>query len=619
MRREWWRVVGACVVVCAVWAAPPASPVRAADVGVLTQHNDLARTGANLSETALRPANVNAASFGKLFTRAVDGQVYGQPLVVPNLTVGGRARNVVIVATQHNSVYAFDADDANLSAHLWHTTLEPSAPTNDATFVIPFGGYTDIRVEVGITSTPVVDMGTLTVYAVNFWKHPTDTANPYRHSLHALDLRTGLDRTGSPVTISASVPGTGEGSVGGSVAFDSKYQLQRTGLTLANGMVYLGFGSYNDCHPYHGWLIAYCVTDLTRAFAFNTTPNGSATWQPGQQCAAATPGGAGSIWQSGNGLAADADGRVYAITSNGSYDYHTTGGANIAMSFVKFSPTGAVEDYFTPYNQAALTASDAGLGSQGATLLPGTRLAVGGGKSGELYVLDTANLGGYSTTDAQQRTRIVQSFRASPNNTSLRGSAVVWNGAGGYFLYVWPENDQLRAYRFTPDGTGKGAFTTTAASVGTVANPAPYSLDGGGILSLSANGNAANTGIVWATHARSGRPGPNTVPGILRAFDAGNVAVELWNSETNAARDRLGDYAKFNAPTVANGKVYVGTLSNTLVVYGSLIVPAAAPAMRPAMPLTPPPALPPAPPVRPAMPAPAGTPTPLPAPARRVA
>lgn len=615
MRHGRWRWVAVCAVLLTVWAAPPMSPVRAADTGVLTQHNDLARTGANLNETQLRPATVNAASFGKLFTRTVDGQVYAQPLVVPNLIVGGRARNVVIVATQHNGVYAFDADDASATVPLWQRSLEPSAPANDCTFVLPCGAYTDIRPEVGITSTPVVDLGTLTLYVVNFWKDTTGSANPYHHSLHKLDLLTGLDRAGSPVAITASVPGTGEGSVNGTLTFDSKFHLQRPALTLANGNVYVAFGSYADCHPYHGWLFAYRLTNLARQFVLNTTPNGRAMWT--EPCAAANDGGAGAIWQSGNGLSVDATGNLYAITGNGTFSANT-GGADYGTSFLKISPAGAVLDSFTPFDQVALGDSDADLGSQGAMLLPGTRLVMGGSKNGTFYVLDTANLGGFSSTEAQQNTKIVQSFRASSNNTALRGSAVVWASAGGTFAYMWPEFDQLWAYRFTPDGTGKGTFATTPASISAITNPLPESYDGGGILSLSANGNQAGTGIVWATHANGGTPGRNTVPGVLRAFDASNVSVELWNSEQTAARDRLGNYAKFNAPTIANGKVYVGTFSNTLVVYGSLIVPAAAPTVRQAAPLTPSPVVPPMPPPRPSsMPLPAGMPTPLPAPVRR--
>lgn len=516
-------------------------------VAVLTQHNDAARTGANLSETTLNTANVNAAQFGKLFARPVDGDIYAQPLYVPNLAIPGQGlHNVVFVATQHNSVYAFDADDPAASAPLWHVNLGPSVPTGD----FGDGNYRDIAKEVGVTSTPAIDLATGTIYVVAANRDGSKWPYTYRHRLHALNLLTGAEKLGGPAIVQGAVPGSGAASQNGVVAFDSHQQIQRSSLLLSRGVVYFAFASYSDYDPYHGWIFGYSAATLQQTAIFNTTPDGGGPNDPQL--------GAGGIWQSGQGISADANGDLYAIVGNGTFSANA-GGRDYGNSFLKLrpGPTGlTVVDWFTPYNQADLTARDLDLGSTGVLLIPGTNLLVGGGKEGKIYVLDRANLGHYRAADDGQ---IVQSFLAT--NANIHGSPVFWNGPAGALMYVWAEDDALKAYRLV-----NGRFQTTPAAVGSYT--LPHGMPGG-ILSLSANGAAAGSGILWATTA-IGDANQAVRPGILHAYDAANVGVELWNSAQNAGRDDLGNFGKFSSPTIAEGKVYLATFSKQLVVYGLL-------------------------------------------------
>ena len=497
-------------------------------VSVLTQHNDAARTGANLAETALNVSNVNASQFGKLFSRTVDGQIYAQPLVVSNVNIPGKgARNVVFIATMHNSVYAFDAEDPAVTLPYWQVNLGPSVPNADV-------ASPDIQPEIGITAAPVIDASTSTIYLVA----KTKEAGSYFQRLHALDLRSGQEKASSPVVISASVPGFGFGSVGGVITFDALKQLNRPGLLLLNGRVYLAFGSHGDHLGATGWVLGYDAATLQRTAVFNANPNG---WL-------------GAIWQAGQGLAADAAGFIYLMTGNGDFDYNT-GGRDLGMSFVKLrTPDLSVADWFTPYNYFNLVSEDLDLSGSGPLLIPGTNLVVGGGKEGVFHLLDRANLGHFN---AGGNTQIVQNFTAAAGH--IHGSPVYWNGPGGPFIYLWSESDRLKQFKFG------SVFQTTPVATSAMLVP-----DGmpGGMLSVSANGSAAGTGIVWASHPFSLDANPATVPGILRAFDATNVGTELWNSRQNAARDDFGNFAKFCVPTIANGKVYLATFSNQLVVYG---------------------------------------------------
>jgi hypothetical protein len=522
--------------------------VSAANVNVLMQHNDLAHTGANLSETTLNTSNVNVNQFGKLFSRAVDGQIYAQPLYVSNLNIGGGTRNVIFVATQHNSVYAFDADDPNASAPLWHVNFGPSAPNTDynGNDCVP---YKDIDVEIGITSTPVIDLATKTMYVVPMTKEN----GQYFHRLHALDITTGADKFGGPTTIQGSVPGTGNGS--NTFVFDSKFELQRMSLVLSNGNVYFGFGSYCDVHPYTGWIMGYNATTLAQTAIYASTPNGQG----------------GGIWQAGQGPSVDANGILYFMTGNGDFDADT-GGSDLGTSFIKLAPGGTngltVQDWFTPFNQAILNVNDMDLGASGVLLIPNTNLMIGGGKEGKLYILNRSNLGHYNPNNDNQ---IVQSFQATapqyPGATDhIHGSPIYWNGPNGPHVYIWGESDFLRAFKFIPNGQ-LGTFQTTPDAISP--HPAQNGMPGG-MMSLSANGGTAGTGIIWASHPFIGDANTGTVPGMLLALDASDVSHELWTSKMFSERDDVGNFAKFAAPTVANGRVYLPTFSGYLHVYGLL-------------------------------------------------
>jgi hypothetical protein len=507
-------------------------------VDVLTQHNDTGRTGTTLHETTLNTTDVNVKTFGKLFTRPVDGQIYAQPLYVSALHIPHKGtHNVVFVATMHNSVYAVDADDPRASTPLWQVTLGASIPITNADFGGRYGPYRDISVEIGIVSTPVIDRATDTIYVLAANR---DSDGRYVHRLHALDLGTGAEKFGGPVGTQGSVPGRGVSSLDGIVTFDNKQQVQRAGLLLANGLVYVAFGGYADTDPYHGWIFAYDARTLQRRAIFNDTPNGAE----------------GGIWQAGWGPAADASGHVYVATGNGDWDASRRE-ANYGDSYLKLSPTLAVDDWFTPWNQADLL-DDQDLGATGLMLIPGSRLLVGGDKQGTLYLLRQDAMGHYNR---HGDTQIVQRFQATKG--PIHGGTVFWDGPSGAQVYVWSANDGLKAFSLS-----SGIFQTTPASQSTVTIP-PNGFPGG-MLALSANGSTAGSGIVWALCPYSGDASTGAASGILRAFDASDVSKELWNSRQDASRDDVGTFAKFNTPTIANGKVYVPTFSGYLAVYGLL-------------------------------------------------
>ena len=801
-------------------------------VSIITERNDIGRTAANLQETQLNTGNVNSGSFGKLFERAVDGHIYAQPLYLPGVNIPGPApRDVVYVATMHNSVYAFDAHDPAIGAPYWRRPLESSCTLPDGNIGFNCGVYHDIAVEIGIVSTPVIDVAAGSMFVVTFTRNgqPGSFNATYQHWLHKLDITTGAERAGSPVQIHASVP-----KAQGNVVFDSKCQNQRSSLLLMGGVLYIGFASYCDSGPYHGWIIGYNAATLQPADAFCVTPNGAE----------------GGVWQAGTGLAADDGGNVYFLTGNGSFDQNQS---NFGDCLIKLSPQLGLLDWFSPFNNQTLSNQDADLGSSGVVLLPNTDLLVGGGKEGRLYLIDRTNLGHFNPAGD---TQIPQSFQATgvrnaagnapPAATHhIHGSPAYWNAADGARVYVWGENDWLRAYRFdgtrfpTVPGAAEIDFKTTLpetavggpalASDGgrlglawTGGDPAQHvnfetsadgsnfagkvilnetSVDGpalafgngtwfigwtgtdpqrhvnvissadgaqwinkvtlnetspfgpalafgngllflswtdvhsslnvmssadgvhwsnkvtltdtsasgpglsfingrlyllwqgpdanrslnvmesangttftnkvtladssnfhpslidigqfclawtgrdaaqslntltgatthglgnkrtfgdtargapslaklgpttflgwtggdlaghvnvthvlgqplpvtspmlatrgmpGGMLSVSADANAAGSGIVWASLPLQGDANQGVVPGILRAFDAENVGRELWNSHQNAARDDVGNFAKFCPPTVADGKVYLGTFSGKLNVYGHL-------------------------------------------------
>lgn len=504
-------------------------------VAVLAYHNDLARTGQNLNETILTLANVNPTTFGKKFTDPVDGQVYAQPLYVPNVTIPGQgSHSVVYIATENDSVYAFDADAAG--APLWQTSLlnggspVPSSDTNCG----------QITPQIGITSTPVIDAASNTLYVVAMTKEGSSTNPMYVQRLHALDITNGQEKLGGPVVITATIPGTGDGSSGGNITFNPLWQLNRPGLTLANGNVYIAFGSHCDLFPYHGWLFAYGASNLAQSGVFITTPTGSQ----------------GAIWQAGGAPAVDSSNHLYVITGNGTFDGNT-GGLDFGDSFLKLVQVGSTltrADYFTPFNQARLAATDADLGSAGPTVLPDQlgahpHLLASAGKGGTIYLLDRDNLGKFCN-NCTSDTQVVQSLPDALGENF--GTAAFWNGK----VYFLAANDVLKAFSLT-----NGVLSSSPSSQTTT----PFGFPGS-TPSISANG-AAN-GIVWVLQTDAAGSGG---PAVLHAYDANNVATELYNSNQAAGdRDIPGPAVKFTVPTVANGKVYVGT-ADQLDVYGPLL------------------------------------------------
>jgi uncharacterized protein (TIGR03437 family) len=506
-------------------------------VDVLTANYDNNRTNANLNERILNTNNVNPTQFGKLAAYTVDGQVYAQPLYVSALNVpGGGTPNVLYVATMHNSVYAFDADAPTGSAPLWQVNL--GSTVDPASFDVSGAApYFDILNEIGILSTPVIDRTGNTIYVVN----ETLAGGSDAFFLHALDLTTGAEKLNGPVQIQATVAGTGWGGTGdavnGELPLLAAGHLQRPGLLLANGSIYAGFGSHGDYAPWHGWIVAYNASDLQRQTAvFNATPSAAGS----------------AIWQSGRGLAADPDGNIYCSTGNGNYDGVVSWGETV----LRLTPALSVADWFTPSEYAAWTDDDSDFGSNGPILAPGTNLLIAGGKAGLVALLDRTNLGRQAVdTDA------LQVFLAVPSGNFAIFNAALWNLPSGPIFYVWGFHDALREFQMQ-----NGAFNPTPlATNSSVANALPFSG-----MTVSSNAFVPGSGIFWATSVANG-----TLPeaGTLHAFDAMNVSQELWNSDMQGARDTLGSFTKFANPTVVNGKVYVPTASNQVVVYGLLPVP----------------------------------------------
>jgi hypothetical protein len=491
---------------------------------VFTHHNDNARTGQNLQEVVLTPGNVASTTFGRVFSIPVDGAVYAQPLYVSHLDIGGQFHNVVFVATQHDSVYAVDADDP-AGVMLWKTSfINPSAGITTLSDG-DLRGCPDIVPEIGITGTPVIDSSSATLYVVA----RTKDNGTYRQHLHALDLRTGTDRVPS-VEIQASVPGSGDGSVNGQVAFDPLLENQRAALLLVNGLVYIAFASNCDIGAYHGWLLAYDAGTLSQVAVFNPTPDGSA----------------GGMWQSGGGPSADDAGNIFVITGNGTFTA-PSGGNGYGDSFLKLSARQlTVSDFFTPYNQADLEAADRDLGSGPPLLLPDQNqgpphLMVSAGKEGTIYLVDRDNMGQFQNGSDSQ---IVQSI---PGGHPLFGSPAYFNNT----VYMFAIRDGLKAYSLT---NGQLALSGQSPIIAGYPGATP---------SISANGGDPSTAIVWALQTDQFETGG---PAVLRAYQATNVARELYNSSQNP-QDAPGPAVKFTVPTIANGKVYVGT-QDRLSVFG---------------------------------------------------
>ncbi len=509
---------------------------------VLTQHNNLERTGWNDRETILNKSNVKAGSFGKLFTRVVDDQLFAQPLVKTNVNIPSAGlRNIVYLASVNNSVYAYDADSASQTDPYWKINLTPvnSRPIRQVDLFGACPG--NFLSNIGIVGTPVIDSSTLTIYLV---ARSVDTVSHIiSQYLHALDITTGAERPNSPVLIEAQVPGTGDGNDSGIVHFDPLRNNQRPALLLLRGNVYIGFSSHCDWGPYHGWLLGYDKTSLQQKVVYNDTPDGYN----------------GGIWMSGTGMAADSSGNIYFSTGNGSVGVDSTPAnlRNRSESVIRFDPsTGTVKDFFTPNNFPTLEYWDWDLGTSGVMIIPGASRTVTGCKDGTLYLLNQDSLGAYNASKNQ----CVQSYSLGPN-ASMHSQFSYYRGASREFAYFWPENTPLTAIPFNRL-TGK--FDTLNILTSSLQGPVGQT---GSMLSVSSNGSLDSTGILWASYPVWCDGENYNCPGTLRAFDASDITKELWNSDINY-QDNPGNFAKFSSPTIANGKVYLGTFSNQLVVYG---------------------------------------------------
>jgi fibronectin type 3 domain-containing protein len=543
----------------------------APSVSVLGYRNNLADNGQNLNETILTPANVNVSTFGKLFTAHVDGQVYAQPLIVPNVNIttgpSPGTHNVAFVATEHDSLYAIDADGGQV---LWHDSfINPSAGVTTVPSTDIISG--DLTPEIGITGTPVIDPATNTLFLDAKTKEVVGGVNHYVQRLHAIDIGSGAEKFGGPVTIADTifdgtnytyvsgpyVFGSGDGSVNGKVTFNALRIAQRPGLTIYNGNVYLAFASHGDNGPYHGWLLSYNIHNLNLDGVFNATPNGAE----------------GGVWQGGGKVVIDSQGFLYFVTGNGTFDTTMNSAGFPAQgdygdSFVKLAvdPTTTVThqningwglkvvDYFTPFNQAALNQGDVDLGGGGPVILPDAlgsvlhpHLLLGAGKEGRIYLIDRDNMGHYNpTTDhAVEEAKVLTGAFDTPAYLDGTFYYAARNGPGQAFSIM------------------NGSFNPVPTSQ----TPDTFSYPGSS-PTISANGNINR--IVWVLDRATNQ---------LRAYDARNLGTELYtSSQAPNGRDRLGPPTKFDVPTVANGKVYVGTLNGLLVGFGLLHVPAGVPA-----------------------------------------
>jgi hypothetical protein len=533
------RATLALLLFIAIPALTSASPVN-----VTTWRYDNTRAGENIKETVLTPATVRSATFGKVFSYGVDGYVYAQPLYVSALSIGGKVHNVLFVATEHDSVYAFDADQ---NQQLWKASLLDSAhgAMSGATTVPSANlGTNDIVPEIGITGTPVIDTSTKTLYVVS----QTLEKGAYVNRLHALNVLTGNEVSGSPVVINGSVPGKGTGSVNGVVAFNPEWELNRTGLLLFEGHVYVAFGAHGDNGPYHGWLFSFETSPLRQTALFNTSPNGKGN----------------GIWHSGAAPAADSVNgvpRLFFVTGNffstgtGSPNptYPYTGRQNYSNAVVRMDITNGalqVSDEWTPFNQEQLSDSDEDQTSGGILLLPDqpgrtVHELIQVGKNGRIEVLDRDDLGGFNTT----YNNVAQEINGQIKG--LWSTPAYWNGN----VYFWGNGDILKQFSLS-----NGELSKSPIARATVVSAFP-----GASPVISSNG--TTNGILWAVRSDGYR---TNAPAILYAYNAQNVgAAPYYVSTENAARDSAGRAVKFVVPVITNGKVYVGA-QKEVDVYGLL-------------------------------------------------
>ncbi len=512
--------------------------------GVATFHNNLSRNGSNTQEYALAPANVTTSTFGKLFSCTVDGVIYAQPLWVPNVTISGATHNVVLVATQNDSIFAFDADtNTSPCTPLWKASLLDAAHgAGSGEMPVPSGttgnyvgnGFGDVSPEVGVLGTPVVDLSTGTLYAVS--KTMTTSGPTFFQRLHALDITTGNEKFSGPGTIAATYPGRADSS--GTVTFSPRMQNQRAGLALVNGVVYIAWASHEDNAPYFGWVIGYSASNVTQQMgAINISPNG----------------GQSGIWMSGGAPAADSSGNLYMLTGNGIFDATSASAPNndYGDSFLQVSSSGStlsVNQYFTPSDQHTDNTSDGDFGAGGATVLVDlpvngtnpTHLVLGGGKDHNMYVLNRDVMGGLGDSNAWQEINM-------PGGIFSTGA--FWDST----FYIATVHSAMQAYTLNPS-TAKFTLASNAGST-TFGWPGISP----SVSSMPDNSN----GIVWGidSHLYCTNQAAGCSAAVLHAYDASNLSTELWNS-TQGAGNTAGYAVKFTVPTVANGKVYVGTRGN---------------------------------------------------------
>jgi F5/8 type C domain/Secretion system C-terminal sorting domain len=540
-----------------------------AQTDVLTQHNDQSRTGWYQGETILNPSNVTPTNFGLLYKKTVDDQIYAQPLVVNGVTIAGVSRNLVIIATVSNTIYAFDADDGTVDPY-WKRNFTPAGqiPPNagDIHPALCSGTYDDIykssratgqESSFGIIGTPVIDKASSTLYfvfrsrdlSVDNSVHNPDTDYPstgFYQWFHAIDLATGNDKFGPPVLIDPAttiVNGTGQGNNNGVISFDPRRENQRSALTLVNGVVYIPYAGHCDWDNYYGWVLGYSASNpANQVVRYVTAPNSER----------------GGVWMSGAGPAADVNGNLFFAVGNGGYNTQASDAGNVSLSVVKATPdlvnhTLTNTAAFQPTSYSAWNNTDLDFGT-GVVLIPGSNMVVTAHKTGKIMVVNqNANSGKYNENDG---TNYLGSYDLGVGGGAQSHSSLTYFGAAaGQWLYQFSEYTNVKAY---PVNLAAGTLGTPVTNTSVPTNAGLL----GGYLSVSSNGTDANSGILWVSHYTSSG-------GAVHALKASDITQELWNSDASPA-DQLGDFAKMNCVTVADGKLFAPTFTNTLNVYGLL-------------------------------------------------
>jgi len=536
--KKWFLRSSLSVSMLGVFLSPA---IAVGQVAVTTYHNDNYRSGVNARETTLTPSNVNEVQFGKRLVLPVTGQVYAQPLYVPGVNINGTLHNVVYVVTEHDQAYAFDA---NTGQQLWQTSFigvfgdKQILPLS----ISDINNCGDLLPEVGITSTPVIDLASNQIYLVAKTKEIVNNNTTFYQRMHVLDIRTGVENLAGPffgAPITAKTPGTGSGSVDGYLYFDPRFQGQRSALALANGLVFVSWGSHCDIGSFHGWVMAFNQRSARPNGVYVSTPNAYE----------------GGTWMGGFGPAVDSAGNVYVTTGNGYFDVNV-GGTDYGDSILRLTWAGVfpgVADYFTPWDQAMLNSYDTDVASGGVLLLPDQlgapypHLLVQVGKEGTIDLVNRDNMGHFNPGGD---TQIVQTLRDVIGG--VWGGPAMWNNN----LYFGGVHSSLKAFSYDPVAQQiKSPYTSATPESFSYPGPTP---------SISANG--TSDAILWLIQTDDYLLGGHAT---LRAYDANNLATELYNSDMNQARDQAGVAIKFAVPTVADGLVFVGA-GNEVDVYGPL-------------------------------------------------